>query len=430
MHFWGDYYEGDSYHTELPPNARGENFEEIAKKICSLRPLLSEFVVIDLKNTDGTEGTPSFFQTSRSRKYVSDPEKRYLYYVEIGIRSKNGRGAMQLYGKYDLSCKEAVRLFYEICGRRKTPDLTQWTKIPRSPRAKGRDNVRLKKILGLCLNEEIEEPFRNEILSETFEELSDFSDTLYSELYYSLLRDEPSKRYLQILAEHTDDPVLAAARAELLYREADNVSDLKAAHDLYAHAARIGSLRAWFGAARTLLDARLGPPDMERYEESVRELFDFIAQNHAEYTLFALPEVILELSRIEERHDHLEKAIEFCLNWKQMELSVSNHWCYPSKDTEKIILQLYRLTEFDPSDMDITDLFYVFKTPCRVTIRLEDGAKIEIESIRYEDEVIVKCNETYFRTVADFFQNFFYRGKRITAFLDQIAGLSMEAPYE
>ena len=57
---------------------------------------------------------------------------------------------------------------------------------------------------------------------------------------------------------------------------------------------------------------------------------------------------------------------------------------------------------------------------------LEGGTEVEIEAVPYEDEVIIKCGEHYFRTVADFFHEYRLDGKRITAYIDKILYITME----
>ncbi len=438
MKIYGSFYVGNSYHTELTPdmNAEREHIAEIEQKIRALRPLLDEYVVVDLKRADGSENTPAYFQTTRSRAYRRSPEDRYLFTAEIGIRGTDGeREGTWLYRKEELPCEEAVRLFYEICVERKAPDLQKWVrheslfsdKQTAKERREERIIDRCKILFNQCMVEEVSGALGDAVLLEALERLCREYLLEYSPFFVGLCHFYGCYAGLeQMIDDCPQDAVLAAAKADLLHEGRLAPPDLKGAYDLYVHAARTGSLRAALMVARAFRDGWLAPPDLDRYAEIVQSLYEFCANYDAEYTLFALPEVVFELSRIEEKHGNTEKAIEFCLHWKEMSLMCACNTCYPSKYDEQIVLQLYRLTEFEPSEMDLLDLFYVLRSPCKARIFLEGDTEIEVEAVRYEDEVIVKCGEFYFRDTSDFFKKYRLDGKRITAYVDKILYITTE----
>ena len=432
---YGDYDIGKAYETDLSPDQKGEkkHIAEIVQKIRALRPFACESVTVNLKKADGTTDHPAFFRTARDRSYLPSPAQRYRYFVEIGGDGRTA-GKNLLYRKEHLSCEEAVRLFEEICVARKEPDWRTWTIAPRSEetlakkRAKGRNAERCTRLIVRLIDRELDDPLPDMVYAEALESLCQSDDFFLSSLYVSLCHHDNAYTGLKRLIEmRPNDPVLAAAKADLVYRGQYGTPDLKAAYDLYEHAARIGSLAAWFTTAKAFRDGWFGSPEIERSEKIVKSIYDHLVRNDAEFCIFAMPELLLELSRIEERHGNTEAAIEFCLKWKNMALENACNCCYPSEKDEQIVMQLYKLTEFDPSDTDLLDLFYVFKTPHRVTFFLEDGGRIEAESVRYEDEIIVKCGKGYYRTAADFFERFGFNGKRISAYAHKITYITAEA---
>ena len=431
MNFYGDYYVGNSFSTQLTldKDVKKEQIEEIEQKIRSMRPLLYEFVVINLIHTDGNSNIPLFFQTTRSRAYEPNSEDRYLFHVEIGIDGTDGKHKGNwIYGKKHLSCEEVIHLFHEICIERKMPDLKKWnrynhffSKDETTKEHKEAQKIkRCASIFSQCVNDKVSGTLQDTLLWETLETLCYDSILEYSQVFFELCQKYNSYIELKrLISYQKNDAVLAAAKADLLYQGKFGIPDLKGAYDLYVHAARTGSLRAGFMVAKAFRDGWFGMVDQKRYEEIVRSIYDFAIQENP-LALFALPEVILELSRIEEKIGNKEKAIECCLKWKEMTLMEMSDHCYPSETGEQIVQQLYRLTVFDPADIDLLDLFYLLQSPCKVKIFLLDGAEIKIESVPYEDEIIVKCEKNYFRTIADFFKQYRFNNKRISAYVNEI----------
>ena len=107
MDIYGDCYTGDPFCVQFAPDQIGDEayIAEIVQRICSLRPLFEEFVVVDLIKKDGDADRPAFFQTTRDRAFYPSPEKRYLFCVEIGIPGIEGkRKGTWLYGAKNPIC--------------------------------------------------------------------------------------------------------------------------------------------------------------------------------------------------------------------------------------------------------------------------------------------------------------------------------------
>ena len=429
MTICGDYFDGNSYTTKLLPYETGNDSHvmEIRQKIRALRPLLYEFVVVDLISETEKVGMPKFFQTSKSRKYYSSPEQRYLYYVELGIPEHDGKQfGTRIYRKENLLCHEVIYLFNEICVERKKPYLDEWMRneyLYTDSGGHGKGKIDLSKryvdILIKYCHGEIPARFADAIVLETFECLHpSYPDFQFSGYFIDICKKSGKYKYLNGIAEKRQaDAAFAEAKGGLTCQGRLGKPDLKAAYDYYVHAARIGSLRAGLAVATAIRDGWVNAPDYGSYEKIVKSIYDFYIRNNAAGALCALPEIYLELSHIEEKHGNTEKAISYCLEWKSW--NIFQYIDY-YEIVEKIILQLYKLTEFNPSDIDLTDLFYILKRPCKVEIYLEDGGFIEVDALKYGDEVIIKCGGRYYRNAVDFFKRCKVNGWHITAYTDKI----------
>lgn len=434
MDIKGDWYSGNSYKTKLTLHEpEWENhIKEIENKIIQMRSLPYEFVVVELYKENGEADIPAFFQTTRNRDYNPTISKRYTYCVEIGVRETGGN---RLYIKNDVDCAKALRLFREICVERKMVNLEDWERddylyslnltadeIEEKKRIK-----RYRKILSMYYNGEIDGELGNTAAIETIEELREL-DWIFQDVptLISLYRHYDLYDNIKSFFErHSFNCNLANAMGDIAYYGKLGKPDAKTAYDYYEHAGKIGSLRAQYNAAKIYRDGLTHPTDLMKYKQAVKSVYDFYIENDAKHKLPAITDIILELSRIEEQLGNKEKALEYCLEAKAYEQRAMNDVCYSGEKAEKIVLQLYRLTEFDASNMELLDLCYGLQKPCVISLALQCGT-ILLEAVEYEDEVIVKCENKYYRNAVEFFKNFRYKGKRITAYQNQIDYILME----
>ena len=432
MTIYGDWYNGESYKTTLMPNERRarSHIKQIERKIMELRSLHDDFVVVDLRKENGEPDIPVFFQTIRRRAYAPSFTERYGYDVELGVPEADGN---RLFTKRNVDCAEVIRLFYDVCVNRKVFEPEEWE---RGDTVYGEKHVesraeekklieRYKTIMNMFWNGKIEGALGDAVAMEACEELSN-CDTFYdyAPTLIALYNGYGLYENIKTLFEQCSyDPNIANAMGDITYYGKLGQPDLQAAYDYYVHAGCIGSLRGQYNSAKAFRDGWFRTADPVLYEAALRRVYDFYIENHAQYALLAITDIILELSRIEEAN--ADKALEYCLLAKKYEEAALSGTCFPTEKTEKIMLQLYKLTEFDSGNMKLLDLLYVLKKPCAVSVSLKNEI-ISLEAVPYEDEVIVKCGTSYYRNALAFFEKYRFKGERLTAYSKEIDYIIME----
>ena len=95
-----------------------------------------------------------------------------------------------------------------------------------------------------------------------------------------------------------------------------------------------------------------------------------------------------------------------------------------SYEWEKLIDIFYQLTDFDESDMDLFDLFYLFKKPCRVSIDLKKES-VTVESVEYNGSIVIQCENKTYRNVREFLEKYRINGKQITTLYADIKSIEV-----
>lgn len=87
---------------------------------------------------------------------------------------------------------------------------------------------------------------------------------------------------------------------------------------------------------------------------------------------------------------------------------------------------LYELIEVDMSDLDLYDLYYLMKEPCKVEF-LYEGKTYEVESFREEEGVSVYFREKWYRDIDEFFKKAKIDGERVPVLFSRLYGFKKVA---
>lgn len=86
-----------------------------------------------------------------------------------------------------------------------------------------------------------------------------------------------------------------------------------------------------------------------------------------------------------------------------------------------LIDDLYELIGVDMSDLDLYDLYYLMKEPCKVEF-LYEGKTYEVESFREEDGVSVYFLGKWYRDIDEFFKKAKIDGERVPVLFSRLYG--------
>lgn len=159
--------------------------------------------------------------------------------------------------------------------------------------------------------------------------------------------------------------------------------------------------------------------DNSRYIHLITHLHDMMTSlNDSGMPDYNLPEVDLRMADIMLNYEEPAYAEDHALQYLSeardiMEQRVLETGFFGDFNIMKdIVLKMYQITEFNPEDMDLYDLYYVMKKPCTVTF-LHDDRSHFISAEKQNDEIIINCDHKWFHSIDDFMIHGDIDGERI-----------------
>ena len=161
----------------------------------------------------------------------------------------------------------------------------------------------------------------------------------------------------------------------------------------------------------------------DKYVEIIEQLYEEVCDDD----YLPRPEVFTRLASIRMTQGRNDEALELLLTAKRDLISrlAYNRFFGDLSRMKWLTGDLYKLIEFDYTDFDLYDLYYLLAQPHLVSFRL--GRKThEIESFPRDGEMNIRLDEKWFRNITDFFIKAIVDDKTIEAQYWAIAGMKLE----
>lgn len=236
-------------------------------------------------------------------------------------------------------------------------------------------------------------------------------------LYYENKFFDLALKYYEMAAVRDYEPALLGLGYIWYYGRTGTV-DYKKAFEYYSKAGQ--NIIAQYKIADMYKNGHYVQRDYDKYKEIIERLYSAVR-----YTNNAgdpLPEICLRLAGIRENDGDIHEAVRLLRQGKSMlgirikydpffgNLTIMND----------IIDMLYRLSEFDTSNFDFYDLYYLLKTPVKVGFSYNDTQHV-IESVNEQDGSVSICfDEKWFRTFSDLLTKSDLNGELITVVTEKM----------
>ena len=154
--------------------------------------------------------------------------------------------------------------------------------------------------------------------------------------------------------------------------------------------------------------------DYGTYKDIVEKLYPEVKD--ARYLDDPLPEVFTRLARIRTEEGRNEEALQLL---RQAKPFLSQRIRYSGffgdlSIMKGLIEHMYTLTEPDPDDLDLYDLYHLLRSPCRVSFYC-GGKAYSVERVQEGEESFIRFGNRFYRGREDFFGKAQIGGVRITA---------------
>lgn len=182
--------------------------------------------------------------------------------------------------------------------------------------------------------------------------------------------------------------------------------DYKKAFHYYSKAMEKGDIVSSYKVADMYKNGYFVEKNYDKYVEIIESLYPKV--KNAQYVNEPLPEVFTRLANIRRKNgENTEAEILFLQARDCLAKRIRYNPFFGNLSIMKWLIQdLYTVTEFDPYDFWLYDLYYILKTPNVVTFRY-NGEKFKVSSMMENDECIIQFDDNqkpyWYRNIDDFF---------------------------
>ncbi|MBQ9870719.1 MAG: sel1 repeat family protein [Eubacterium sp.] len=258
------------------------------------------------------------------------------------------------------------------------------------------------------------------------EELHDPDDMLYlGGYYYEQKRFDLALKYYEMSASFDYDPAYECL-GYIWYYGRTGERDYKKAYEYFSKLMAKGHPVATYKVADMYKNGYFVEKDQAKYEEIIEELYTKV--KHMKNVFDPLPEVYTRLARIRIAQGKKEEATDLLLDAKDFQAQRLRYDSYFGNLNimKWLIDDLYELIDFDEEFFDFYDLYYLLKTPHKITFYYDDNEEpMTVESVMEGEECSVCFNGKWFHSRDDFFAQASVDGTKLTAVSDDLYGFEV-----
>lgn len=244
--------------------------------------------------------------------------------------------------------------------------------------------------------------------------------------YYEIHRFDLALKYYEMAAA-MDFEEAYECLGYIWYYGRTGEKDYEKAFRYFSRLMEKGHLVATYKVADMYRNGYYVERDTDKYEEIIEELYPKVKNCRSVFD--PIPEVYTRLARIRKAQGRTEDAIDLYLAARNcLAQRISINAFFGNLNIMKWLIEdLYELIEFDGELIDLFDLYYLLKTPHRVSFFYRNGEKLVVESVMEGSECVINFNGRWFHNVDDFFREATIDGTKATALYRELYGFEVIA---
>ena len=264
-----------------------------------------------------------------------------------------------------------------------------------------------------------------EAMNFLIEEEHDPGDMMYlGGYYYEIKRFDLALKYYEMAATYDYDPAYEGL-AYIWYYGRTGERDFKKAFEYFSKLMDKGDPVSTYKVADMYRNGYYVEKDQKKYEQIIEELYPKVKDMNNVFD--PVPEVFTRLARIRTSQGREEEAVNLYLYAKDfLAQRIRHNAFFGNLNIMKwLIDDLYELIEFDEEYFDFFDLYYLLRTPHKVSFIYEDNEQ-SLESVMEGNECTVCFNGKWFHSRDDFFKDGCIGNTKLTAIYDKLYGFEVK----
>lgn len=243
--------------------------------------------------------------------------------------------------------------------------------------------------------------------------------------YYEIKRFDLALKYYEMAATYDYDPAYECL-GYIWYYGRTGERNFKKAFEYFSKLMDKGNPVAAYKVADMYRNGYYVEKDQEKYEEIIENLYPRVKGMTNVFD--PVPEVFTRLARIRTSQGRKDEAVELYLYAKDfLAQRISYNAFFGNMNIMKwLIDDLYELIDLDTDDFDLYDLYYLLKSPHKITFIYNDEPQ-SLESVMEGDECTVCFNGKWYHSRDDFFKDACVDDTKITEIYDEFRGFYVES---
>lgn len=263
-----------------------------------------------------------------------------------------------------------------------------------------------------------------EAMNFLIETLHDPGDMMYlGGYYYEQKKFDLALKYYEMAATYDYAPAYEGL-AYIWYYGRTGERDFKKAFFYFSKLMDRGDPVATYKIADMYKNGYYVEKDQAKYEEIIEQLYPEVKDMHNVFD--PVPEVFTRLARIRADQGRKKEAIELYLYAKVfLAQRIRRNAFFGNLSIMKWLIDaLYELIDFDPEEFDFFDLFYLLKSPHKITFFYKKE-KQDLECVMEENAAVVCFNGKWFRSRDDFFKDACIGDRKLTSIYRDLYGFKV-----
>lgn len=242
-------------------------------------------------------------------------------------------------------------------------------------------------------------------------------------VYYEMKRFDLALKYYEMAATYDYDEAFECL-GYIWYYGRTGERDFKKAYEYFSKMMEKGNLEATYKVADMYKNGYFVEKNQDTYEKMIEELYPKVSMCRNVFD--PVPEVYTRLARIRKNQGKIEEAVNLYLRSKDfLAQRIRFNAFFGNLNVMKwLIDDLYELIEFDEEYFDFYDLFYLLKTPHRISFNYKDTVH-NLESVIEGDECVINYDGKWFHSRDDFFRDAYIGDMKLTTVYDELYGFRM-----